>query len=78
MTDVGNREFSQVVNTGIEEGFAKYKTNFDLGVEGEGWGANYQARYISGMDSYACQTKPSSCYAPSTDSIFYHDVSATD
>lgn len=58
-------------------GFAKYKTNFDLGVEGDSWGAHYQARYISGMDSYACQSEPSSCYAPSTDSIIYHDVSAT-
>ncbi|ACA86068.1 TonB-dependent receptor plug domain-containing protein [Shewanella woodyi] len=58
-------------------GFAKYKTNFDLGVEGDSWGASYQARYISGMDSYACQAKPSSCYAPSTDSILYHDISAT-
>ena len=58
-------------------GFAKYKTNFDLGVEGDSWGANYQARYISGMDSYACQSEPSTCYAPSTDSIVYHDISAS-
>ncbi|QFU23344.1 TonB-dependent receptor [Shewanella eurypsychrophilus] len=58
-------------------GFAEYKSNFDLGVEGDIWGANYQARYISGMDSYACQSEPSKCYAPSTDSIIYHDVSAS-
>ncbi|BAJ01571.1 TonB-dependent receptor plug domain-containing protein [Shewanella violacea] len=58
-------------------GFAKYKTNFDLGVEGDSWGGSYQARYISGMDSYACQSDPSACYAPSTDSIVYHDISAS-
>ncbi|EDQ01455.1 TonB-dependent receptor, putative [Shewanella benthica KT99] len=69
-------DYAGVITSG-SGGFAKYKTNFDLGVEGDSWGAHYQARYISGMDSYVCQSEPSTCYAPSTDSIVYHDISAS-
>lgn len=57
--------------------FAKVKSNFDLGVQGDDWSANYQARYISGMDSYDCQEDPSACMAPTVGSVIYHDLSGS-
>ncbi|WP_299810169.1 TonB-dependent receptor [uncultured Shewanella sp.] len=57
--------------------FAKVKSNFDLGVQGADWSANYQARYISGMDSYDCQAADSSCLAPTVGSVVYHDISGS-
>ncbi|MBV7315154.1 TonB-dependent siderophore receptor [Shewanella sp. NIFS-20-20] len=58
-------------------GFAKYKSNVNLGVQADEWTANYQARYIAGMDSYACVNDTSKCYAPTTGSVIYHDLSAS-
>ncbi|GIU16186.1 MULTISPECIES: TonB-dependent receptor [unclassified Shewanella] len=57
--------------------FAKVKSNFDLGVQGADWSANYQARYISGMDSYDCQAADASCLAPTVGSVVYHDISGS-
>ncbi|MEZ9820386.1 TonB-dependent receptor plug domain-containing protein [Shewanella sp. 10N.286.45.A1] len=63
--------------TGGAGAYAKLKTNFNLSAAGDNWSATYEARYIDGMDSFACQDNPSECYAPSVDSIVYHDLSAT-
>ncbi|WP_299004740.1 TonB-dependent receptor [uncultured Shewanella sp.] len=57
--------------------YAKYKTNFNLTAAGDDWSATYQVRYIDGMDSLACVDDPSECYAPTTDAVFYHYLSAT-
>ncbi|QYK02647.1 TonB-dependent receptor [Shewanella psychrotolerans] len=61
--------------TGGAGAYAKLKTNFNLTASGDSWSATYEARYIDGMDSLACENKK--CYAPSVDSIIYHDISAT-
>ncbi|QDF66740.1 TonB-dependent receptor [Shewanella sp. SNU WT4] len=58
-------------------GFAKYKSNFSLGVQSDEWTANYEARYIDGMDSYACVADATKCVAPTTGSVMYHDISAS-
>jgi len=63
--------------TGNAGGFAKIKTNFDLTASGDDWSATYEVRYIDGMDSFACQDDASECYAPSVDSIVYHDLSGS-
>ena len=63
--------------TGGTGAYAKLKTNFNLSAAGDNWSATYEVRYIDGMDSFACKDSPSECYAPSVDSIFYHDLSAT-
>ena len=63
--------------TGGSGAYAKLKTNFNLSATGDSWSATYEARYIDGMDSFACQDDPSDCYAPTVDSIVYHDLSAT-
>lgn len=57
--------------------FSKYKTNLDLSVMADDWSANYQARFIAGMDSYDCKDDTSACYAPSVDMVVYHDISAS-
>jgi iron complex outermembrane receptor protein len=58
-------------------GYADLKSNLTLSVKGDDWDANYKARYISGMDSYACLSDQSECYAPSTGSVVYHDISGS-
>ncbi|SES67041.1 TonB-dependent receptor plug domain-containing protein [Thalassotalea agarivorans] len=58
-------------------GYADIKSNFTLTARADDWDATYKARFISGMDSYACLDDPSGCYAPSTPSVVYHDVSAS-
>ena len=63
--------------TGGAGAYAKLKTNFNLTATGDSWSATYEARYIDGMDSFACKDDPSECYAPSVDSVIYHDISAT-
>lgn len=65
------------VITNNEGFYAKYKTNFNLRAAGDDWSATYQVRYIDGMDSLACVDDPSDCYAPTTDAVFYHYLSAT-
>ncbi|PMG71992.1 TonB-dependent receptor [Shewanella sp. 10N.286.51.B7] len=62
--------------TGGVGAYAELKTNFNLTAAGDDWSATYEARYIDGMDSFACKDDPSDCYAPSVDSIVYHDISA--
>ncbi|WP_102476089.1 TonB-dependent receptor [Shewanella sp. 10N.286.52.C2] len=62
--------------TGGVGAYAEFKTNFNLTAAGDDWSATYEARYIDGMDSFACKDDPSDCYAPSVDSIVYHDISA--
>lgn len=56
--------------------YAKLKTNFNLTASGDSWSATYEARYIDGMDSFSCKDDPSECYAPTVDSVIYHDISA--
>ncbi|WP_350433050.1 TonB-dependent receptor [Shewanella sp. H8] len=63
--------------TGNAGSFAKIKTNLDLTASGDDWSATYEVRYIDGMDSFACEDDPSACYAPSVDSIVYHDLSGS-
>ncbi|MCL1139839.1 TonB-dependent receptor [Shewanella pneumatophori] len=63
--------------TGGVGAYAKLKTNFNLTATGSDWSATYEARYIDGMDSFACKDDPSKCYAPSVDAVMYHDLSAT-
>ncbi|WOT06413.1 TonB-dependent receptor [Shewanella youngdeokensis] len=63
--------------TGGVGAYAEVKTNFNLTAIGADWSVTYEARYIGGMDSLACSDAPSECYAPSVDSIIYHDLSAT-
>ncbi|WP_283710563.1 TonB-dependent receptor [Pseudoalteromonas prydzensis] len=57
-------------------GYADLKSNFTLNAAGDNWDAQYQARYISGMDSYSCIGKDT-CYAPSTPTVIYHDISGS-
>ncbi|WP_180961105.1 MULTISPECIES: TonB-dependent receptor [unclassified Shewanella] len=63
--------------TGGVGAYAEFKTNFNLKASGDDWSATYEARYIDGMDSFACKDDTAGCYAPSVDSIVYHDLSAT-
>ncbi|MBQ4852684.1 TonB-dependent receptor domain-containing protein, partial [Pseudoalteromonas sp. MMG012] len=58
-------------------GYADIKSNLSLALKADDWYANYKVRYISGMDSYACLSESSSCYAPSTPSVMYHDISGS-
>lgn len=58
-------------------GYADIKSNFTLSARGESWDATYKARYIAGMDSYLCKSDPSSCLAPTTPSVVYHDISGS-
>ena len=69
-------DYSGLITGGIGS-YADIKSNFSLMAMGDDWNATYKARYISGMDSASCQSDPSACYAPSTPSVVYHDVSGT-
>ncbi|MCL1077970.1 TonB-dependent receptor [Parashewanella spongiae] len=60
--------------TGGVGAYAKLKTNLNLKVSGDDWSATYAARYIDGMDSFACKDDPSKCIAPTVDSVIYHDL----
>ncbi|MBZ2192712.1 TonB-dependent receptor [Pseudoalteromonas arctica] len=62
--------------TGGAGGYADIKSNFNLNVKGDNWDATYEARYIAGMDSFAC-IGDDTCLAPTTPSIVYHDISAS-
>lgn len=57
-------------------GYAEIKSNFTLNVSGDNWDMQYQARYIAGMDSFSCLEKDD-CYAPTTPSVTYHDLSGS-
>lgn len=69
-------DYAGLITSGIG-GYADVKANFELDVKGDAWFANYKARYIAGMDSYSCLGKESTCYAPTTPSVVYHDVSGS-
>ncbi|MBQ4847989.1 TonB-dependent receptor [Pseudoalteromonas sp. MMG005] len=58
-------------------GYADIKSNLSLALKADDWYANYKVRYISGMDSYACLSESSPCYAPRTPSVMYHDISGS-
>ncbi|WP_278405195.1 TonB-dependent receptor [Pseudoalteromonas ruthenica] len=58
-------------------GFAELKSNFTLNIAGDNWDMQYQARYIDGMDSQNCLADPAACYAPTTPSVTYHDLSGS-
>ncbi|MDN3653629.1 TonB-dependent receptor [Thalassotalea ponticola] len=58
-------------------GYAKLKSNLSVDVSAADWSAGYQMRYISGMDSYKCLADASSCYAPTTPSVVYHDINGS-
>ncbi|MGI2260014.1 TonB-dependent receptor [Shewanella sp. GXUN23E] len=61
--------------TGGSGSYAKWKSNLNLTMNAGDWKVNYMARYIDGMDSAACLAKPDKCYAPTTPSVVYHDIS---
>ncbi|MCL2915680.1 TonB-dependent receptor [Shewanella corallii] len=63
--------------TKLSGGYARNKTNMEVMAQGESWSAAYNVRFISGMDDYSFVSKPEEALAPSTGSVFYHDVSAS-
>ncbi|MFY8325762.1 TonB-dependent receptor [Pseudoalteromonas sp. ZZD1] len=69
-------DYAGVVTSG-DGGYAEIKSNLTLNVAGDNWDAQYQARYIAGMDSFACIGKEDTCYAPTTPSVVYHDLSGS-
>ena len=69
-------EYAGVITSG-SGGYAEIKSNLSLKVAGDSWDAQYKARYISGMDSFKCIGKEDTCYAPTTPSVVYHDVSGS-
>ena len=68
--------YAGVITSG-DGSYAEYKTNFNLSVIADSWIAGYEMRYISEMDSFSCLRAPSKCYAPTVDSMIYHDISAS-
>lgn len=68
-------DYAGIITSG-SGGYAEIKSNFTLNVAGDNWDAQYQARYIAGMDSFACLNKDT-CYAPTTPSVVYHDLSGS-
>ncbi|MGB1292050.1 MAG: TonB-dependent receptor plug domain-containing protein [Pseudoalteromonas sp.] len=69
-------DYAGVITSGTG-GYAEFKSNLTINVAGDNWDAQYQARYIAGMDSYSCIGKEDSCYAPTTPTVIYHDVSGS-
>ena len=67
-------DYAGLITGGIG-GYAELKSNLTVSVQADNWDATYQARYIDGMDSAACTAAPQECYAPTTPSVVYHDVS---
>ncbi|MCT7945840.1 TonB-dependent receptor [Shewanella septentrionalis] len=63
--------------TGGAGAYAKLKSNINLTATADDWSFTYEARYIDGMDSFACIGKESKCYAPSVGSVVYHDLSGS-
>lgn len=63
--------------TGGAGAYADVKTNFTLTAKSDNWDANYELRYISEVDSFACKSAPEKCYAPKVDAVTYHDVSGS-
>ncbi|MBQ4832233.1 TonB-dependent receptor [Pseudoalteromonas sp. MMG010] len=69
-------DYAGLITSGIGS-YADVKANFALAVIGDDWTASYKARYIAGLDSYSCLGDEASCYAPSTPTVIYHDVSGS-
>ncbi|MGI2855053.1 TonB-dependent receptor [Shewanella algae] len=63
--------------TGGVGAYAKFKSNLNITAAGDDWSVTYEARYIDGMDSFACKKNDGSCYAPSVDRVVYHDLSGS-
>ncbi len=63
--------------TGGAGAYADVKTNFTLTAKSDNWDANYELRYISEVDSFACKSAPEKCYASKVDAVTYHDVSGS-
>ncbi|MCE9684963.1 TonB-dependent receptor [Shewanella sp. AS16] len=57
--------------------YAEFKSNLNISARGDDWGLTYEMRYIDGMTSFLgkCTANPADCYAPTVDSIVYHDLS---
>ncbi|QSX42040.1 TonB-dependent receptor [Shewanella cyperi] len=57
--------------------YAKWKSNLNITARGDDWGLTYEMRYIDDMTSFLgkCTANPDACYAPTVDSIMYHDLS---
>ena len=68
-------DYAGVITSGTG-GYADLKSNLTINVSGDNWDAQYQMRYIAGMDSYACLNKDT-CYAPTTPSVIYSDLSGS-
>ena len=51
-----NQDYYRFITSGLG-GYAEVKSNFNLNVKGDNWDATYEARYIAGMDSFACIRK---------------------
>lgn len=70
-------DYKGMITSGVGS-YAEYKNNLTLNVRGDDWSTQYQARYISSLDSYDCATGGlTGCMAPETGSIVYQDVSAS-
>ncbi|MDK1285886.1 TonB-dependent receptor plug domain-containing protein [Pseudoalteromonas umbrosa] len=69
-------DYTGLITSGLG-GYADIKSSLSLSVKADKWGANYKVRYLSGMDSFSCLDNPTSCYAPSTPSVVYHDISGS-
>jgi outer membrane receptor protein involved in Fe transport len=67
-------EYTGFVTSG-SGAYADIKSNLTVNVKGASWEANYEVRYIDGMDSLSCSDEPSACYAPTVGSVVYHDLS---
>lgn len=63
--------------TGGAGAYADNKTNFKLTAKSDDWEANYELRYISEVESFACQSAPEKCYAPTIGAVTYHDIAGS-
>lgn len=65
--------------TGGTGAYPEIKSNFKVSASSDSWVANYELRFIDGMDSFssACKAGNISCGTPSVDAVVYHDVSGT-
>lgn len=59
--------------------YAELKSNFNISAFSDDWSLTYEMRYIDEMDSYLgkCTKNAGECYAPTVDSILYHDLAGS-